>query len=105
MQQHFMLSTCETAIRFISLIAFSFSLNIAIFHVVGKLHLTILVFNSEVTSPPRKKSKTTSRSQFVDLKEDEEQTCSDEMGGGGGEELQAMIIQSNMEEETKPNLN
>jgi hypothetical protein len=32
-----------------------------------------------VTSPPRKKSKTTFRSQFVDLKEDEEQTCLNEI--------------------------
>jgi hypothetical protein len=42
MQQHFLLFTCETIIIFISLISFSFDLDIY-FHVVGKLDLTILV--------------------------------------------------------------
>jgi hypothetical protein len=40
-----------------------------------------------VTSPPRKKSKTTFRSPIKDSKEDEEQTYSDEIRGGRGEEL------------------
>jgi hypothetical protein len=62
MQQRFLLSTYEIAIRFISLIAFSFNLNIATFHVVGKLNLTILVYNPEVTSPPKKKFRTTFKS-------------------------------------------
>ncbi len=40
-----------------------------------------------VTSPPRKKSITTFRSQVIDLEEDEEQTCLDEMGGGDAKKI------------------
>jgi hypothetical protein len=85
------------------LIAFSFNLDIATFHVVGKLDLTILVFNSKVTSPPRKKSRTTFRSH-VDLKEDEERTCSDETRGRGGKKLDATITKNNIQEKLEPNL-
>lgn len=42
-----------------------------------------------ITSPPKKKFKTTFMSQVVDLEEDEEQTCSHKMGGGDGKKLQA----------------
>jgi hypothetical protein len=40
-----------------------------------------------VTSPPRKKSKTTFGSMVNGSKEDEEQTCSNEIGGKRGEEI------------------
>jgi hypothetical protein len=79
MQQHFLLSTCETIIRFISLIAFSFNLDITTFHVVGKLDLTILVSNFEVISPLKKKFIITFKSKVIDLEEDEERTYSNEM--------------------------
>ncbi len=39
-----------------------------------------------VASPLRNKSITTSRSEVVDLQEDEEQTSFDQIGGGGGVE-------------------
>jgi hypothetical protein len=54
-----------------------------------------------VTSPPRKKFKTTFGSHVVDLKEDEEQTCSNEIGGGRGEKLYATTTQVNIEEKLK----
>ncbi len=57
-----------------------------------------------VTSPLKKKSITTFRSQVVDLEEDEERTCSNEIGDGGGKELHATTTHSNLEEEPKPNL-
>jgi hypothetical protein len=57
-----------------------------------------------VTSPPRKKLKTTFKSQVVDSKEDEERTCLDKMGGGDGKKLQAIATQGNLEEESEPNL-
>jgi len=57
-----------------------------------------------VTSPLRKKSRTISRSQIVDLEEDEERTYSNKMGGGDGEELQVTVTQGNLEEEPGPNL-
>jgi len=104
MQQHFLLSTCETIIRFISLIAFSFNLNITTFHVVGKLDLTILVSNFEVISPLKKKFIITFKSKVIDLEEDEERTYSNEMWGGGGKELQATTIEGNLKEKLKPNL-
>jgi hypothetical protein len=47
-----------------------------------------------ITSPPRKKSKTISRSQIVDSEEDEEQTYSGKMGVGDGKVLQAIITHS-----------
>lgn len=56
-----------------------------------------------ITSPLRKKYKTTFRSHFIDLEEDEEWTCLDKMGGGGGEESQNNALR-NMEEKLKPNL-
>ncbi len=57
-----------------------------------------------VASPPRKKSRTTFKSQVVNSKEDEKRTCSDEMGGGGVEKLQTTVGQGNLEEEPEPNL-
>jgi hypothetical protein len=57
-----------------------------------------------VASPPRKKFRTTFRSQVVDAKEDEERTCLDKMGGGGGEEIQTIVTQGNLEEESGFNL-
>jgi hypothetical protein len=45
-----------------------------------------------ITSPPKKKSKTTFKLKVVDLEKDEERTYLDEMGGGGGKELQAIAI-------------
>jgi hypothetical protein len=44
-----------------------------------------------ITSPIRKKYKTTFRSPIIDLKEDEERTCLDGVGGGGGKEFQTII--------------
>jgi hypothetical protein len=38
-----------------------------------------------ITSLPKKKFKTISKVQIVDLEEDEERTCSEEMGGGTDE--------------------
>jgi hypothetical protein len=38
-----------------------------------------------ITSPLRKKFRTTFKSQVVDLEDDEDRTCLDEMGGGGKE--------------------
>jgi hypothetical protein len=57
-----------------------------------------------VTSPPKKKSRTTFGSLVNDSKKDEEQTCSNEIGGKGGEELDAIAMQGNIEEKPKPNL-
>jgi hypothetical protein len=54
-----------------------------------------------VTSPPRKKSKTTFGSPINDSKEDEERTCLDEIGGRGGEKFNATTMQGNIEEEPK----
>jgi hypothetical protein len=56
-----------------------------------------------ITSPLRKKSRTTFRSPIVDLEEDGEQTCSNEIGGGGGEFFCNNYI-SNIKEKLKPNL-
>ncbi len=56
-----------------------------------------------ITSPPRKKSKTTFGSLINDSEEDEEQTCSYEIRGGGGEELNATTTQGNIKEKLKPN--
>jgi hypothetical protein len=44
-----------------------------------------------VTSPLRKKSKTTFGSSVNDFEEVEDQTCLDEIGGRGGEELDVTI--------------
>jgi hypothetical protein len=52
----------------------------------------------------RKKSRTTFGSLVVDLKEDEEWTCSDEIGVGGGEKLYATTTQGSIKEKPKPNL-
>jgi hypothetical protein len=57
-----------------------------------------------VTSPPKKKFRTTFRSSVVDSKENEEQTYLDEIGGRGGK-LNAIATQSNIEEKLEPNLN
>jgi hypothetical protein len=57
-----------------------------------------------VTSPPRKKSRTTFGSPIIDLEKDEERTCSYEIGNRGGEELYATITQGNIKEEPEPNL-
>ncbi len=57
-----------------------------------------------VTLPLRKKSKTTFGSPINESKEDEEQTCSNEIGGGGGEELNAIAMKGNIEEEFELNL-
>jgi hypothetical protein len=40
----------------------------------------------------------------LDSEEDEMRTYSNKIGGRGGEELDATIMQSNIEEEPKPNL-
>jgi hypothetical protein len=45
-----------------------------------------------VTSPLRKKFRTTFKSLINDFEEDEEQTCLDEIGGGGGEEFNAIVM-------------
>jgi hypothetical protein len=50
-----------------------------------------------ITSPPKKKSKTTFRLKVVDLEEDEERSYLDKMGSGGGQELQAIAMQGNLE--------
>ncbi len=42
-----------------------------------------------ITSPQRKKSKTTFKSLVNDLEKDEERTCSYEIRGGGGKKLNA----------------
>ncbi len=57
-----------------------------------------------ITSPPRKKSKTSFGSLVNDLKEDDEWTCSDEIGGGGGKELDAIAMQGRIEKKLEPNL-
>jgi hypothetical protein len=57
-----------------------------------------------IISPPRKKFKNISRSQILDLEEDEEQTYSSKMGGGDGKELQAIITHGNLEEKLGRNL-
>jgi hypothetical protein len=57
-----------------------------------------------VTSPPRKKYRTTFKSLVVDSKEDEECTYSNEIGGGGGEKFNTTTTQHNIEEELEPNL-
>jgi hypothetical protein len=57
-----------------------------------------------VTSPPRKKSRSTFGSPDNDLEEDEKQTCSNEIRGKGREQLEATIMQGNIKEKPKPNL-
>ncbi len=57
-----------------------------------------------ITSPPRKKSRTTFGSLINDSKEDEEWTCSNEIGNGGGEEFDVTTMQGNIEEKLEPNL-
>ncbi len=57
-----------------------------------------------ITTPPRKKSKTTFGSPVNDLEEDEEWTCLDEIGSRGGKKLEARTTQGNIEEEPEPNL-
>jgi hypothetical protein len=47
MERHFLLFTCETISISIQLISFSFDLD-SYFHVVGKLDLTILVFDFRI---------------------------------------------------------
>jgi len=57
-----------------------------------------------LTSPLRKKSKTTFISPLNDLEEGEEQTCSYEIGGRGRKELDVTTMQGSIEEELEPNL-
>lgn len=56
-----------------------------------------------ITSPPRKKSKITFGLFANDSKEDE-WTCSDEIRGRAGEELDAIAMWGNIEEESEPNI-
>jgi len=57
-----------------------------------------------ITSPPRKKFKTTFGSLINDSEENEERTYSYEIGSGRGEEFDATTMQGSIEEEPKPNL-
>jgi len=57
-----------------------------------------------VTSPPRKKSKTTFGSPVNDSKEDEERTCLDESGGRGGEISMQQLCKGTLRKNLKPNL-
>jgi hypothetical protein len=41
---------------------------------------------------------------LLTLEENEERTCLDEIGGGAKKKLQAMVTQSDLEEELEPNL-
>ncbi len=57
-----------------------------------------------VASPPWKKSMTNFGWSIIDSEKDEARTYSHEIGGRGGEKLDATIMQSNIKEEPKPNL-
>ncbi len=57
-----------------------------------------------ITSPLKKKSRTTFGSPVNDSENNEKWTCSDEIGGRGGEKLEATTTQGNIKEELKPNL-
>jgi hypothetical protein len=57
-----------------------------------------------ITSPLRKKSRTTFGSLINDSKEDEERTCSNKIRSRGGKKLEATTTQGGIKEKTKPNL-
>jgi hypothetical protein len=51
-----------------------------------------MLSHEPITSPLRKKSRTTFRLHVVDSEEDEDQTFSYDIKGGGGKELNAIAI-------------
>jgi urease alpha subunit len=63
-----------------------------------------MLSSEPITSPPRKKSRTTFKSLVVDSEEDDERIYSDEIRGGGGKEFDAITTQGNIKEEPEPNL-
>ncbi len=57
-----------------------------------------------VTSPLKKKSKTTFGSSVNDSKKDKEQTYSNEIGSKGGKKLEAIATQGSIKGDLKPKL-